>query len=146
MSTHREEKHEMLRNAVLHSALPNAPIDDERTVFLNLLDEFSVAHIQVLKAFDHLYALEGLWLSFEDAKWRLNGLALDSLFDFVGREIQGARPEYHLFISILSDLHNRELISNTHPRKGLAARMSDQPELTDFGRKFLEFIEFPLDD
>ena len=49
--THRKEKHEMLRNAVLNSALPNAPEDDERTVFLNLAEEFSVAHIHVLKSF-----------------------------------------------------------------------------------------------
>ena len=54
MSTHRKEKHEMLRNAVLNSALPNAPEDDERTVFLNLVDEFSVTHILVLKAFQSL--------------------------------------------------------------------------------------------
>ena len=51
MFTHRKEKHEMLRNAVLNSALPNAPEDDERTVFLNLVDEFSLHTFMILKAF-----------------------------------------------------------------------------------------------
>ena len=145
MSTHRKEKHEMLRNAVLHSALPNAPEDDERTVFLNLVDEFSVAHILILKTFSQPVVSDGLGFSLEDSDWKSN-MGVGFLFDFVQNVTPETELDYNFFILVLSDLHNRDLISNTHQERHVLARFSHWPELTTFGGKFLNFIESPLDD
>jgi hypothetical protein len=49
---HQEEKLEALRNAVLNSALPNAPEDDLQAMFLGFIDDFSPGHLRILKLFD----------------------------------------------------------------------------------------------
>ena len=143
--THRKEKHEMLRNAVLNSAMPNAPEDDERTVFLNFFDEFSVAHILILKTFSQPVVSDGLGFSLEDSDWKSN-VGVGFLFDFVQNVTQETKLDYNFFILVLSDLHSRGLISNTHQEIHSLARSSHWPELTTFGCKFLKFIESPLDD
>ncbi len=146
VSTHRKEKHEMLRNALVNSALPDAPVDDERTVFLNLLDEFSVAHVQILKTFRLLPVNESHFsLSLGSDSWRQN-LATGHLYDFVRNANPHVGLDFHLFLSILPDLHNRGLISNSHPEPHRASRLTQLPELTTFGHRFLKFIESPLDD
>ena len=146
MSTHRKEKHEMLRNAVLHSALPNAPVDDERTVFLNLLEEFSVAHIHVLKSF--LLPVDPDKIppfSLSSGDW-MNSLGTSHFYDLVRKTNPDTSLDFHLFLLILSVLHNRSLISNVLSDPHRAARICERPEVTAIGHRFLDFIESPLDN
>ena len=146
MFTHRKEKHEMLRNAVLNSALPDAPVDDERLVFLNLVDEFSVAHVQVLKAFRLPGIRDVFGFSLEDGEWRKN-TGVGSLFDFVTASVPELDIKFDFFIQILSLLHARELIGNTHNEaRNMFSRITHTPELSAFGQRFLDFIESPLDE
>ncbi|MCY4525864.1 MAG: hypothetical protein OXB89_04580 [Anaerolineaceae bacterium] len=146
VSSHRKEKHEMLRNALLNSALPDAPEDDERTLFLNFVEEFSVAHVQVLKALRQTVApSDELPISLESRNWRLND-ALGPFFDFVGQAIPDRNLNFQTFLSILPDIHNKGLISNIHPEPHSASELYEQPKLTPFGRRFLAFLESPLDD
>ena len=148
MFTHRKEKHEMLRNAVLNSALPNAPEDDERTVFLNLIEEFSVTHIFILLSLEQFRAPRGLSLSLSNPQWR-NESQLKELYELLSKHLQEPRPQYQFFVSILSDVYNKGLIDNYHSDEShpsSPSKRSLSPELTDFGRRFLKFIESPLDD
>ncbi len=46
--THQEEKLDALRNAVLSSALPNAPEMDLRSIYLRLVDDLSPTHLRIL--------------------------------------------------------------------------------------------------
>ncbi len=145
--THRKEKHEMLRNAVLNSALPDAPEDDERTAFINLIEEFSVAHIMILLSLKQFKAPQGLSLSLSDPQWRINS-QLNTLYDLLSKHLQEPRPQYQFFISILSDVYNKALIANYHSDEShpsSPSRRSYCPELTNFGHRFLDFIESPLD-
>src|SRR5581483_2236575 len=50
MRTHQAEKREALRNAVLNIAVanPNLPADAFQMIFLNLIDRFTPAHLQIL--------------------------------------------------------------------------------------------------
>lgn len=48
LRTHQEEKLAALRNAVLNSALPNAPDDDLQLMFVNLIDRFTSWHLEIL--------------------------------------------------------------------------------------------------
>ena len=50
---HQEEKLEALRNAVLNSALPNAPEEDLQLIFVNWIDELTTWHLRILKFFDN---------------------------------------------------------------------------------------------
>lgn len=143
--THREEKHEMLRNALLNSTLPEAPVDDERAVFLNLIEEFSVADVLILKVLLHPAIYDLFGFSLDDGNWRNNSGAFE-LFEFVQKETPDNDLKFDFFVQALSKFHARSLISNTHSEGGVISRMSHHPELTSFGRRFLQFIESPLDD
>jgi hypothetical protein len=45
---HQQEKLEALRNAVLNSALPNPPEEDEQIIFLRLIDQLAPWHLRIL--------------------------------------------------------------------------------------------------
>jgi hypothetical protein len=45
---HQKEKLQALRNAVLNSALPNPPQEDEQMIFLRLIDQLTPWHLRVL--------------------------------------------------------------------------------------------------
>jgi hypothetical protein len=48
-STHQQEKLDALRNGVVNSVGPNAPDVDEQARFFRLVDQFSAAHLVVLR-------------------------------------------------------------------------------------------------
>ncbi len=51
MRAHQEEKLEALRNAVVNSAIGNAPAQDRRALFLRFIDDFTPTHLRVLRRF-----------------------------------------------------------------------------------------------
>lgn len=145
ITNHRKEKHEMLRNAVLNSALPSAPEDDERTIFLNFVDEFSVVDVLILTTLLHPATYNLLGFSLDEGNWRSNAGAFE-LFDFMQKETPGNELKFDFFVQALSKFHARSLISNTHSESRELSNMSHVPEVTSFGRRFLKFIESPLDE
>lgn len=50
---HQEEKLEALKNAVANSALPERPETDLQLMFLRLVDELTVSHINLLSFFNN---------------------------------------------------------------------------------------------
>ena len=48
LATHRKEKLEALRNAVLNAALPNAPDDDLQLMFINFIEDLTPWHLRIL--------------------------------------------------------------------------------------------------
>jgi len=64
--THKEQKLEALRNAVLNSSIPSSLEDDVFAMFLNWIDGFTALHISTLKHLHYLdrYALEELYTYF----------------------------------------------------------------------------------
>jgi len=53
LRNHQEEKLSALRNAVLNSALPNPPEEDQQLIFLRLVDQLTSWHLRVLALFDN---------------------------------------------------------------------------------------------
>ncbi|MGA8596311.1 MAG: hypothetical protein WB676_16490 [Bryobacteraceae bacterium] len=49
LRTHQQEKLDALRNAVLNTAVGNAPNDSLQTIFLNLVDRLTPLHLTLLK-------------------------------------------------------------------------------------------------
>ena len=49
LKTHRWEKLEALRNAVVNVAAGTAPDEDKQAIFLNLVDQFTPLHLQFLR-------------------------------------------------------------------------------------------------
>ena len=62
MRSHQEEKLEALQNAVLNSALPNAPDDDFQLVFVSYVDTLAPWHLRLLK----FYSDPRKWLQQQD--------------------------------------------------------------------------------
>ena len=134
--THQQEKLEALQNAVLNSALLNAPEDDMQIIFLNLIERYSLSHIRMLKTYyeadieyskrknlDLVYIVRGkLTAAFPDIMERLdfyyqffNGLVVDNL--------------------VRSAYSGAPLLDNLKRFEG---------EITPTGVQFMKFINSPL--
>ena len=109
-----------MRNAVLNAALGNTPPEDLQSVFLNLVDSFTVTHLHVL--------------------WHFQGRDRSGVDRF--------RRQRDLTDQVVCDLRDRGLIRDTRPyaarnRDDSEALVYYDWEVTNLGRHFLEFIKFP---
>ncbi len=157
--THQKEKLEALRNAVLNSALPTAPEDDIKIIFLNLIESFTVTHIKLLKFFNE-----------RRSKYWIDNLTskIDYNFDFAGYSFRDdvsvkvmtfefgdvmatTFPDYieknMLYQYALKDLDSQGMVirdpGDTTFRVIPIDGHSD-PQVQPFGKQFMEFIESPL--
>jgi hypothetical protein len=51
ISTHQREKLDALRNAILNIALSKTPDEEKEIFFLNLIESFSITHLEILRLF-----------------------------------------------------------------------------------------------
>lgn len=120
LRTHQEEKLEALRNAVVNSAIGQAPGDDLRAVFLSFVDAFTPTHLRILRFFQDRSSLNS-------------------------SEFQQLRDTRGLTDLIVNELARDGLIEDPRP---YAARGRDSAEslltlswtLTKLGIQFVEFI------
>ncbi len=159
--THQEEKLEALRNAVLNSALPNAPEDDIKIIFLKLIESFTVTHIKLLKFFSESKS-EG-WIYdlaenidhnfyFADSDSQDNISIKIMTFDF-NKVLEYVFPDFIennlLYHYTLKDLISQEMLIadssagtlsyvNIIPINGYI-----EPQVQPFGKQFIKFIEPP---
>ena len=120
MRTHQAEKRECLKNALFHVATQESADDQAQAFFLELVDVFTVTHIEILRLFSNRAA-------FPQERFR----ALDanrSLTDF-----------------IVLDLNARGLLIDPRPfaarmREPLHSFVSDSWTLSNLGTRFLAFI------
>jgi hypothetical protein len=118
--THRKEKLEALRNAILNIALGHSPTDDLQAIFLSLVDSFTPVHLEVLRYFQHR-----------------------NDFD-LGR----FRTERYVSDQATMDLLSRGLVLDTRPYAA-RGRDSDEAlvyydwRVSDLGKQFIELISNP---
>ncbi|TCC30510.1 hypothetical protein [Kribbella sindirgiensis] len=135
-ATHEGEKLEALRNAVANSVAPDAPQVGEQARFFRLVDQFSAAHIVLLKVLDDP----------RSAAFRLGRkhgpqtLSLEALLDEVVPQFVGNMGWRELLISdlvgtsLLVDISSR---GSSHPAENLRGF---NRQTTGLGRRFLRFI------
>ena len=121
LRTNQQEKREALRNAVLNVAAGNAPGQDLQSIFLNLVDECTPTHLQVLRLFEH-----------SDAAVRTRLAGQRGLTD-----------------QVVLDLNRRGLVTDPRPyvaqnRPSGFALVTLPWELTSLGGSFLRFISGPV--
>ncbi len=135
--THQENKREALRNAVLNSALPNAPDEDVQLMFLNAIDVFGKWHIKLLDfmsaPFDRIKevprpipGMKGEWVRVMLASWQ----AFPEL---------GGRQTF--VTQVIEDLKNRGFVESRH-LLGTFVEL-ERSYTTDLGERFLKFIKTP---
>lgn len=107
MKSHQKIKLDALRNAVLNSALPNAPEDDLQVLFLSLIDSFATWHLRILKYFENPVAA----LAERSIKAQAHaGVTPSQMLERAYPELENRREFYYL---IASELNTKGLIEDS---------------------------------
>jgi hypothetical protein len=120
IKTHQEEKLDALRNAVLNVAAGTSLAEDLQTLFINLVDSFTVQHL----------------------------LALDYLNNRTPELGAKLSSDQNLIDQAVTDLDSRGMIRDTRPYVA-RGRDTGQPllnepwEMSGMGKQFLRFIKTP---
>jgi hypothetical protein len=118
--THRKEKLEALRNAVLNIALGHKPAEDLQAIFLSLVDSFAPVHLELLRFFQH-----------------------DNPYDR-----DKFRSERYVSDQAIMDLLSRGLIQDTRAyaarnRDSDEALVINEWRVSDLGRQFISLVTNP---
>lgn len=137
IKNHEKEKLEALRNAVLNSALPDAPDDTWQQLFLNLIDSCTSWHIAILKLFQgpEKWARNN---GHQFPNWSMGGIT--SVIESAYPELLGQQDLYRLVWQELyrNGLLNTDSLGTTMTGSGMLAKRT-----TAIGDKFVEFISEP---
>lgn len=138
VTNHQKEKLEALRNAVLNSALRNAPEEDIQLVFLNFVDVLTPWHLRVLKFFDN--PLD--WAEVNNINyppWSAGAPA--TALEFALSELSGRREFYD---KIVKDLYSHGLftIESLHVTMTVGGMLASRT--TEWGKSFIRFISDPM--
>lgn len=137
IKNHHKEKLEALRNAVLHSALPNPPESDIQLMFLGWVDALTPLHLRILAllndptAWGQLHAVQ--WPA-----WMTAGIS--SVIEHAFPELKGRRD---LYDKVGKDLHNEGLLGPASFHTTTSGRGLFAPQTTRLGQQFLAFIAPP---
>lgn len=129
MRTHKDEKREALKNAVLNVAIGHSPGEALEHMFLDWIDSLSVLHLQVLKLFQNPTPPPNMSMG-----------GLSSVLEYNMPQLRGHDSTY---LQIWRDLYSRGLVNTdnmnmTMSGSGLGARRT-----TPLGDSFLSFITEP---
>lgn len=135
---HQQVKLEALRNAVLNSALPNPPQEDEQIIFVRLIDDLAPWHLRVLSLLDDPVD----WMSRNSVKnpsWGLGGVS--TVIEHCLPDLHGQHDTYD---QIVRDLQGDGLVGQgqfvhiTMTGGGML-----ESRTTDRGKRFIKFISAP---
>ena len=138
LRNHQQAKLEALRNAVLNSALPNSPQEDEQMIFLRLIDQLTPWHLRVLSVLDD----PGRWMqchSVTNPGWRMGGTS--TVLEHCLPDLRGQRDTYD---QIVRDLQSEGLLGQgqfLHVMMTGGGMVGSRT--TDRGRRFIRFISPP---
>jgi len=129
LRTHQQEKLDALRNAVLNTAVGQAPDDALQHMFFHWVDSFSPLHLRILKVFQ--------------APNPGPGHSMGSLRSVLEASIPELRNQRHIYDQIWSELHASGLVNTD----SLHAMMTDmgltERRTSQLGDAFLRFISEP---
>ena len=134
---HQSEKREALQNAVLNSALPQAPEESIQQYFITLIDTFTIEHIRLLDLFKD-----------PPAWFQKNNVALPQFLS-AGLEdvIISAWPElknqYEFLNAVLEELQGKGFFVGGGLRITITRHGLFEKRTTKLGDSFLAFITAP---
>jgi len=136
---HQKEKLEVLRNAVLNAALPNAPEEDIQIMFLNFVDTFTPWHLRILKFFDNPQEW-GRKSGITYPNWTMGGPS--TVLEHTFPELRGRRDFYDQIVKdlFIRGLMNTESLHVTMTSQGMFASRT-----TSMGKQFINFITSPIE-
>ncbi|NET41250.1 hypothetical protein [Okeania sp. SIO2B3] len=169
---HQQEKLEVLRNAVLNSAIPNSLKDDIQAIFIKWIDEFTVSHIRLLRMLHYIdnYNYEEFLANLPDLEKnrdfynqilkQLNDKELIELIE-VHKAFKDEKspwmaqfePPILPILEIGSSLADRRkeidltIVKHTEDIDSIISNVKynfQKSRTTDLGKQFIQFIENPL--
>jgi len=132
---HQKEKLEMLKNAVLNSALQSAPEEDIQELFLQYIDTITISQFIILQIKN-------------DPNSYYEKLGYKADRNTTSRDILTASlPEWdakkHLYFLFTEDLHSKGLLSTSELKLGQSTVGRFAAQTTDLGREFIKYISDP---
>lgn len=137
LRNHQAEKMNALKNAVLNSALPNAPDDDLQLIFLGYVDSSTEWHLRILKFLDD----PSEWLKQNRIPApNIHMGATSTVLETAFQDLKGKRPFYDL---IVKDLYGKGLlgVDSLHTMMSASGVMAQRT--TPFGKQFIDFVSEP---
>ena len=136
---HQHEKLEALRNAVLNSALPNPPQEDEQMIFLRLVDQLTPWHLRVLSLLHN--PVEWMeWNRIANPGWSVGGVS--TVIEHCFPQHRGQRDTYDQIVRDLQVeglLGQGQFIHLTMTERGML-----ESRTTERGKRFVKFITVPV--
>jgi hypothetical protein len=136
-----EEKHEALRNAVLNSALPDAPDESKQQMFINWIDELTSWHLRMLK------------LLSDPKKWYRDNNREAPVYHItssLSQVLTNAYPELASQQEFYSQIGKELFAKGLLNTEGFHAMMSGsgayEHRATNLGNEFLKFISAPVSE
>lgn len=137
IGTHRQEKHEVLRNALLNIALKRSTDEDQQQIFLRYIAELTIWHIRFLALFQaprEMLEAKGIKTNY------YIGGASQVLEDYYP-ELNGKREFYD---QVATDLNARGLLGgNSFLHTSMSAQGMVSKRTTPLADTFLAFIRTP---
>lgn len=135
LKTSQQEKLDYYKNAIINTAIGDHPDISEIQIFLNLISDFTIWHVKILKLFDNPTD----W--FEKNSLTVPNFmtaSLSSILEIAFPELKEKTDFYNL---IWDDLH-RAGLHNTSGLQSMLSRSGLMVSRTSFfGKRFLKFIE-----
>ena len=128
--THIEDKRTALRNAVVNSALPGAPEESLRSMFVHWVDQFTEWHLRLLKLFQKPPPVDTALIG--------------SLPGVIDTHLPGLKGRADFRDLLWEELHDRKLVTTGVLKKAISSKRGLRSKrTTEFGDQFLRFIEEP---
>jgi hypothetical protein len=133
IKTSQEEKLAYYRNVVTNTALGEHPDISEIQIFLNLISDYTVWHIKILKLFDDIPK----WYNENNKQVPSIMGGLSSILENAFPELKGRSDFYNLIWNDLqrAGFHSSGSLQTIMTSQGLIASRT-----SEYGKRFLEFI------
>jgi hypothetical protein len=129
LRTHKKEKLEALRNAVVNIATGQAPEEAMQHIFLNFVDTLTELHVKILKLFQ--------------APTPPPGMSMGGLNNVLEHNMPEMRGRQELYNQLWKDLYSRGLVNTDGLNVTMSGNELGQKRSTGLGDSFLSFISEP---
>jgi len=138
--TSSSEKRQALRNAILHSALPDPPEESMQKMFLSFIDTLTTWHIKLLYLFNDP---PGFFQKNQINSPNVSMGAPAHMVEAAYPELRGRREIYDL---VWKDLYSRALVSSDSLHVMMTGSGVIAKRTTVIGEQFIGFIQSPFRD
>jgi len=134
LKTSENEKIIALKNAIVNTALGEAPDTTKSQIFLNLVDSFTSWHIKILHFFDN----PSQWFTNEGKP--LPNFAVGSIFSVLISAFPSLQGQDELADLIWKDLLNAGLHQSSDLKTTMSGNGALAARTTELGKEFIHFI------